>query len=94
MQSEQDNWPAIAGTATRTRVVKETSNRMPYIMFRGECLVEYSVRGKFFSLWTPAGPTDPDENWVRDRMEVCPVARFVVQYNPKNPAHAIAKASK
>jgi hypothetical protein len=59
-------------------------------MYVGQCLVEYTVHGKRYSLWAASGYLDRDRNFIADKMRECPVPLYFVHYNPKNPADALA----
>jgi len=87
----QASWPETKGTPVSLRVVELPSNpRFPYTYYAGECLVEYQVGGRSYRIWASGGLLDRDQGYVADQMTVCPIASYVVHYNPKDPQDARA----
>src|SRR5579864_2666531 len=90
-ERKRANWPQTKGTPKGTRVIKEPPTpRFITPLYVGQCSVEYTVGGKQYTLWAASGYLDPDSAWVADRMQECPVSRYVVRYNPENPSDASA----
>jgi hypothetical protein len=89
----QESWPRVQGKSTDTRIVRRapTGRNFPFIVYVGECAVEYSVAGKKYSVWVPSGYASPDPKFIFDKVQECPVSRYAVHYNPKNPGEAVAK---
>jgi hypothetical protein len=88
----QEDWPQSPGTSIDTRIVEEPPQpRFPIRLYVGQCLVEYSVSGKRYTVWAGAGYLDRDRAFVADRITVCPISRFVVHYNPRDPSEAFAR---
>jgi hypothetical protein len=86
------SWPTTRGVPVTTRVVRETATRtFPYAAYGGECSVKYTVDGKDRFLWVGTGYMDPDPGVMADKMQECPIPRYVVHYNPKEPADAVAE---
>jgi hypothetical protein len=86
------NWSEVRGSPTTTRTVKNPpTERFPITMYGGECSVEYTVAGKHYSIWAASGYFDPDPKFIGDRMQVCPVSRYAVHYNPQDPSDAFAE---
>ncbi len=62
-------------------------------MYKGEYHLRYSVESHDYYLWVGAGWMDQDRQFVADKVvayEVSP-RRYVVRYNPRNPAEAVAQ---
>jgi hypothetical protein len=88
----RENWPEVRGRPTNTRTVKNPPTRQfPITTYVGECFVEYTVAGKHYSIWAASGYLDPDPTFIADRMQVCPVSRYAVHYNPQDPSDAFAE---
>ena len=88
----RENLPRVNGKAVSTRVVKDPpTQRFTITMYVGECSVEYIVGGKKYALWARSGYLDPDLKFISDKMQECPVSRYVVQYNPQNASEAFAE---
>jgi hypothetical protein len=88
----QEDWPQTTGTPIDTRIVEEPPQpRFTIRLYVGQCLVEYSVAGKHYTVWAGAGYLDRDRSFVADRVKVCPISQYVVHYNPRDPSEASAK---
>jgi hypothetical protein len=84
-ERKRASWPQTKGTPTGTRIIKEPPTpRFPIAIYIGQCSVDYTVAGKGYSLWAGAGYVDRDSKWIADRMQECPIAHYVVHYNPRD----------
>jgi len=59
-----------------------------YAVYEGQCLIQYTVLEKNYSIWSPSGYSDTDPRVV-DATK-CPVNHFVVHYNPEKPGDAFS----
>jgi hypothetical protein len=59
-------------------------------MYVGQCLVEYTVAGRRYTVLAGGGYMDPERKFVAERMVECPVSHYSVHYNPEDPADADA----
>ena len=84
------DWPEVRGTPIDTRIVLESRRNGPFQMYVGQCLVEYTVAGRRYTVWAGGGYMDPERKFVAERMVECPVSHYSVHYNPEDPADADA----
>ena len=82
-------WEQTTGTPVGLRVT-QSMPRGPRFYY-GECLVEYKVGEKSYKIWAAAGLADRDMHYVADQLTACPIERYVVYYNPRKPADAMAR---
>ncbi len=88
-------WPQTNGTPVSLRVVEVPANgKLTATYYAGECLVEYQVAGKAYRIWARAGIADRNKAYVADQLTVCPIARYIVHYNPKDLQDATASRSE
>jgi hypothetical protein len=86
-QRQREQWPTTAGFPTETRVVEMPPSRsFIQTLYVGECLVRYSVAGQSYSAWVGSGYMDTDRTFVESRLVRCPIDRYLVHYNSKNPS--------
>jgi hypothetical protein len=91
-ERKRANWPQVEGRPVGTRVIKDPPTpRFPTTLYVGECSVEYIVAGRRYTIWAGSGYLDPDLNWITDKLRDCPVPRYAVHYNPRDPSDASAK---
>jgi hypothetical protein len=90
-QEEREQWPTTTGVPIDTRVEEIPPSRSfirPF--YAGQCLVQYTVAGRRYSVWAGSGYMDIDRKFVEERVTNCPVDHYFVHYNPKQPAESYA----
>lgn len=89
-------WPQIGAEIVGSRVIRgdvPLGSERVAVMYKGEYHLRYSVESHDYYLWVGAGWMDQDRQFVADKVvayEVSP-RRYVVRYNPRNPAEAVAQ---
>lgn len=89
-----DKWPETECTVTGDRVVRDPfvvlSHRV-IVMYKGEFQLKYTVAGRNYYVWAPAGVSDPDQGFVKSAVHCVPDhCNFRIRYNPDNPSVAFA----
>jgi hypothetical protein len=90
-QKERERWPEIQGIPTQTRITEIPPSRS-FIqrLYVGQCLVQYSVEGKQYSMWAPSGYMSVEKELVQDRLVGCPIRHYIIHYNPDRPNESFA----
>jgi len=86
---QEPPWPSTEGNPVATRVAPAADASFAVNVYYGECKLRYIADGNEYFLWATAH-TFFDESAARQKMSSCPVSSFVVRYDPKHPADAIA----
>lgn len=88
-----NSWPVTDCTVDGSRVVPVdvADSFRAIVMYKGEYHLRYVVDGREYYVWANSGWSDPDERFVRAKVE-SRVARcdFRVQYNPDRPSESTA----
>jgi len=90
---DTDSWPQTDCTVAGTRVVRSdvADSGRAIVMYRGEYRLRYVVEGQDYYVWANAGWSDPDKQFVQDKVDArTDRCDFRVRYNPTHPADAIA----
>jgi hypothetical protein len=90
---DTDSWPQTDCTVAGTRVVRSdvADSFRAIVMYRGEYRLRYVVEGQDYYVWANAGWSDPDRQFVQDKVDArTDRCDFRVRYNPTHPADAIA----
>ena len=89
-----NSWPHTTCTIADTRVVRVDSafkRDTPIIMYHGEYQLLYAVKGQEYRIWKRSGWFDVDRQFIERKMSEprtsCP---YDIQFNPRNPAEAVA----
>jgi hypothetical protein len=91
------SWPQTDSEIVGSRVVRADvpigSYRSVVILYRGEYHLRYSVNSKDYFLWTKSMWMDQDPRFVAEKMKSYEgqQSRYLIRYNPRNPAEAVAQ---
>lgn len=89
-----DSWPETDCAVVGNRVVRDDvryANGSGFVMYKGQYQLRYSVSGRDYFVWANAGWSDPEKQFVQNKVDYLPEhCDFRVRYNPLHPGVAVA----